>query len=171
MKNPLFEYPSFLFFFLARVSSTMASQMVMVVLAWQMYELTNSAYDLGLIGLVQFLPALLLTLVAGQVADRFDRRVVLAWCLGWELFAVILLVIGNIQGWMNREALLILSAALGIAKAFQNPTQTALAPQLVPPAELPRALATNASAQQLATVLGPALGGFIYVAGAHVAYS
>ena len=170
MKNPLFEYRSFQYFFLGRIATTMASQMMMVVLAWQMYDLTNSAYDLGLVGLAQFLPSLALTLIVGQVADRFDRRRVLAWCLTGQLLITIGLVTGTLGAWLNREAILIASIALGSARAFQNPTQQALAPQLVPAAVLPRALAANASGTQAAIIVGPALGGFIYVAGADVVY-
>ena len=170
MKNPLFEYRSFQYFFLGRIATTMASQMMMVVLAWQMYDLTNSAYDLGLVGLAQFLPSLALTLIVGQVADRFDRRRVLAWCLTGQLLITIGLVTGTLGAWLNREAILIASIALGSARAFQHPTQQALAPQLVPAAVLPRALAVNASGTQAAIIVGPALGGFIYVAGADVVY-
>jgi MFS family permease len=170
MKNPLFNYRSFQYFFLGRVATTMANQMMMVVLAWQMYGLTNSAYDLGLVGLAQFLPSLALTLVVGQVADRFDRRRVIACCLTGQLLITIGLVAGTLGAWLNREAILIASIALGSARAFQNPTQQALAPQLVPAAVLPRALAANASGTQAAIIVGPALGGFIYVAGADVVY-
>ena len=134
MKNPLFKYRSFQYFFLGRVATTMANQMMMVVLAWQMYGLTNSAYDLGLVGLAQFLPSLVLTLVVGQVADRFDRRRVIACCLTGQLLIMIGLVAGTLEAWLNREAILIASIALGSARAFQNPTQQALAPQLVPAA-------------------------------------
>lgn len=170
MKNPLFEYRSFLFFFISRVTTTTASQMMMVVIGWQMYDLTNNAYDLGLVGLAQFLPSLILTLVAGHVADRFERRIVLAWCLGAQLCITIGLVAGTLGGWLNREAILVASVALGMVRAFQMPTQQALAPQLVPGVVLPRALATMSSGTQSAIIFGPAIGGFIYVAGAHVVY-
>jgi MFS family permease len=170
MKNPLLTHQSFLFFFATRIATTMANQMMMVVVAWQMYDLTNSAYDLGLVGLAQFLPSLALSLVTGQVADRFDRRHVLSWCLAGQLLIAVGLVAGTLSGWLNREAILIAAAALGVTKAFQMPTQQALAPQLVPLALLPRALAMTASGTQAAIILGPALGGFIYVAGAHVVY-
>jgi MFS family permease len=170
MKNPLQEYPSFRHFFFSRVATTVASQMMMVILAWQMYDLTGSAYDLGLVGLAQFLPALLLTLVTGQVADRFDRRHVLAWCLAGQMVVTIVLVTGTVQDWLNRETILLASVALGAVKAFQMPTQQALAPQLVPAEALPRALATVSSGTQAAIILGPAIGGFVYVAGAQVVY-
>jgi len=170
MTNPLFEFRSFRFFFFARISTTLANQMMMVVVAWQMYGLTHSAYDLGMVGLAQFLPSLVLTLVVGQVADRFDRRRVLAWCLVGQLCASAVLIAGTLDGWLSREAILIVSVALGAAKAFQMPTQQALGPLLVPATALPRALATSAAGMQAAIIIGPALGGFIYVAGAEVVY-
>ncbi len=148
----------------------MANQMMMVVVAWQMYDITNSAYDLGLVGLAQFLPSLVLVLIAGQAADRFDRRYILAWCLGGQLLVVAGLVAGTLGGWLTRDAILLASIALGVTKAFQMPTQQALAPQLVPAVALPRALATISSGTQAAIVTGPALGGFLYVAGTHMVY-
>jgi len=171
MKNPLFEYRPFLYFFLSRIATTTASQMMMVVVAWQMYDLTQSAYDLGLVGLAQFLPALALTLVVGQVADRYDRRRILAWCLAGQLLVTAVLIAGTLGGWLSREAILAASVALGVAKAFQMPTQQALGPLLVPAFVLPRALATNSAGTQLAIILGPAIGGFLYVAGAAVVYA
>lgn len=170
MKNPLVTYPSFRHFFLSRIASAVASQMMMVILAWQMYDLTNSAWDLGLVGLAQFLPSLVLILAAGQVADRLERRLVMAWCLSGQMTIAAILVTGTMQGWLSRDAILLASVALGIAKAFQMPTQQALAPQLVPATVLPRALATVSSGTQAAVIVGPALGGFVYVAGAQVVY-
>ena len=170
MKNPLFEFPSFLFFFLSRITANMANQMMMVVVGWQMYDLTHNAYDLGMVGLAQFLPSLLLTLVAGQVADRFDRSRVLAWCLGGQLLVTVGLVAGTLGGWLSRDTILAASVGLGVARAFQMPAQQALAPLLVPSTVLSRALAINSAGAQMAFIAGPALGGFIYVAGADVAY-
>lgn len=171
MPSPLAEYPAFRNFFISRLATTMASQMMMVVVAWQMYDLTNSAYDLGMVGLAQFLPALALALVTGQVADRFDRRRVLACCLAGQLLVSALLIGGTLGGWLNREFILLASVVLGTAKAFQMPTQQALGPLLVPPFVLPRALAVNSAATQFAIIIGPAAGGFLYVAGASVVYA
>jgi MFS family permease len=144
--------------------------MMMVIIGWQMYDLTHSAYDLGLVGLAQFLPALSLALVAGHVADRFDRRRVVGWCLVGQLLVAIGLVTANRYGWISRDALLIVSVALGTARAFQMPTQQALGPLLVPAAVLPRALATSSAGTQAAIIIGPALGGFIYALGADAVY-
>jgi MFS family permease len=170
MRNPLFVYRSFLLFFLSRFATTTASQMVMVVIGWQMYDLTHSAFNLGLVGLFQFLPAVALTLVVGQIVDRYDRRRVLAWCLGGQMAIVVWLIAATVFGWLTRDAILVASLGLGATRAFQMPTQQALGPLLVPTAVLPRALATSAAGSQFALITGPALGGFIYVAGAQVVY-
>lgn len=170
MTNPLLAYRSFRLFFLGRIATTMANQMMMVVVAWQMYELTGSAYDLGLVGLAQFAPSLALSLLVGQVADHFDRRGVLAWCLAGQLLVALALVAGTLGGWLSRDTILLASLLLGTAKAFQMPAQQALAPLLVPASALPRALATSSAGSQFAIILGPALGGFLYVAGAGTVY-
>lgn len=170
MTNPFYQNPSFRHYFVSRVATTTASQMMMVILAWQMYDLTNNPFDLGLVGLAQFIPSLLLTLVVGQVADRFDRRQVMALCLIGQLAVTAVLIAGTMQGWLSRDAILLASIALGIAKAFQMPTQQALAPQLVPAEDLPKALAIVSSGTQAAIIMGPAIGGFLYVAGAHNVY-
>jgi MFS family permease len=171
MTNPLQKFPSFRYFFVSRIATTFASQMVMAILGWQMYDLTHSAYDLGLVGLAQFLPSLMLTLVAGHVADRFDRRYVLACCLMVQLAVAASLAAGTMQGWLDREVILLASIALGATRAFQMPTQQALTPLMLPAEELPRGLAVMASGTQTAIVLGPATGGFLYAAGAQVVYS
>ncbi|MBC7992896.1 MAG: MFS transporter [Rhizobacter sp.] len=158
-------------FWWARVAGTTGNQMLMVAVGWQMYELTGSAWDLGLVGLLQFLPALLLTLVAGHVADRCDRTRVLALCMVAQTVIALLLMAASHGHWATRGLLLWLSVALGMAKAFQMPAQQALVPSLVPNTMLPRALAFSSMGMQTAIIGGPALGGFIYVAGASVVYA
>ncbi|MGN6390348.1 MAG: MFS transporter, partial [Burkholderiaceae bacterium] len=135
-----------------------------------MYDLTHSPTDLGYVGLAQFLPSLLLTLAAGHVADRFDRRRVIAWCLAAQLAIATALATGTIGGWLTRDAILAVSVALGAARAFQQPTQQALGPLLVPAALLPRALAASSAGMQAGVIVGPALGGLIYAAGASLVY-
>lgn len=167
----LFSYRAYMRFWFGRLASTMGNQMLMVAVGWQMYDLTGSAWDLGLVGLYQFMPALVLTLVAGHVADRHQRSRVLALCFVAQAVAALVLVVATHGAWASRELLLALSVALGIAKAFQMPAQQALVPLLVPPDMLPRALAFSSAGMQAAIVGGPALGGFIYVAGADVVYA
>ncbi len=157
-------------FWYARLTGTMGSQMLMVALGWQMYDLTGSAWDLGVVGLLQFLPSLLLTLVAGHVADHFDRSRVLALCSLTQLCTALILAVGTAQSWATRELLFVLSVVLGSAKAFQMPSQQSLVPLLVPQSMLARGLAFSSAGLQTAVISGPALGGFIYVAGPQVVY-
>ncbi len=144
--------------------------MLMVAVGWQMYELTGQAWDLGLVGLYQFLPALLLTLVAGHVADRVHRARIVAACVLAQGLVAAVLVVATLGGWVSRDWLLWLSVVLGTARAFQMPAQQALTPVLVPPAMLPRAMAFSSAGMQAAIIGGPALGGVIFVAGATAVY-
>jgi len=158
-------------FWASRLASTSANQMLMVAIGWQMYDLTGSAWDLGLVGLFQFLPALLLVLVAGHVVDRFHRARIAALCMLAQLAIATTLAASAHGHWSSRELLLAVSVLLGIVKAFQMPAQQALAPALVSPEVLPRALAFSSMGSQAAIVAGPALGGFVYVAGAQAVYA
>ena len=168
---PLLGFSAFIRFWYSRLASTSANQMLMVAVGWQMYELTGSAWDLGLVGLLQFLPALLLVLVAGHVVDRYHRARIVMLCMVVQTVIAGVLAASAHQAWASRELLLWVSVLLGTVKAFQMPAQQALAPLLVPPEVLPRALAFSSMGSQAAIVLGPALGGFIYVAGAHAVYA
>jgi MFS family permease len=167
---PLTQHRAFMQLWLARIVSVSASQMLLVALGWQMYELTGSAWDLGLVGLAQFVPALLLTLPAGQWIDRHHRGRILAGCLAVQVASAAALAWGSTAGWMSREALLGVSAVLGALRAVQMPTQQALTPLLVPAAVLPRALAFSSAGLQAAIIAGPALGGFVYMAGPAATY-
>jgi MFS family permease len=160
----------FRLYFLSRVASTTTLQMLMVIVGWQMYDITHSAYDLGLVGLAQFIPALALCLVTGHVADRYDRRYILMICQAAQSAVALLLVVGTLGHWLGREVLLFASLVLGAARAFQMPAQQALLPTLVSLPQLPRAVAINSSGNQAAIILGPAIGGFLYAAGAPVVY-
>lgn len=171
----LFRIGDYMRMWFARLSSTAAQQMLMVAVGWQMYELTNSAWDLGLVGLYQFVPALLFTLVAGHAADRLHRGRIIALCLLAQAVAALVLVAatsgwGQDGQWLSRELLLGISLLLGLARAFQMPAQQALAPLLVPQAMLPRATAFNSAGTEVAVIGGPALGGLVFVAGAVAVY-
>jgi MFS family permease len=161
----------FMRFWQARVASAMANQMMMVALGWQMYDLTGSAWDLGLIGLCQFAPVLLLALLAGHAADRHHRGRIVATCMAAQVLIAVGLAALAFHDGASRNALLLLSVALGSVKAFQLPAQQSLPSLLVPHDVLPRALAFSSSGMQAAIIAGPALGGFIYVAGATVVYA
>jgi MFS family permease len=171
LRPSLWQYRAFIRLWFARLAGTAANQMLMVAIGWQIYDLTGSAWDLGLVGLLQFAPALLLVLVAGHAVDRFHRARILVLCMAAQAAIALLLALSSTRGWASRELLLGLSVAIGTVKAFQLPTQQAITPLLVPPEVLPRALAFSSAGMQGAVIAGPALGGFVYVAGAAAVYA
>ncbi|WNS45236.1 MFS transporter [Paenibacillus sp. MMS20-IR301] len=161
---------SFLRLWIARIFSTSAFQMLSVAIGWQMYALTDSAFQLGLVGLAQFLPMLLLTLPAGQTADRYDRRTIVYLCQLVECVVVLVLVLGSIQGWLGAVHLLVAAALLGASRTFEGPASAALVPDIVDREQLPKAAAWSASAMQTAMIVGPSLGGVLVVWGTAAAY-
>ena len=169
--DALAPFPAFIRFWSSRVASTLAQQMMMVALGWQMYDLTGSALDLGWVGLAQFLPALVLVLPAGHIIDRHPRQLILALCIAAQSFVALALLAGTLAGWVGRESILGLSLVLGAVRAFQMPAQQALVPQLVSKDEMPRALAFSSAGLQGAIIVGPALGGVIYAWGAGTVYA
>ena len=134
----------------------MGNQMVMVAVGWQMYDLTHSAWNLGLVGLFQFIPALALALVSGHVADRYDRRHIVSMTLTLQLVASLLLLLATHEGWISRDLILGVSLLLGVARSFQMTAQQALTPLLVPASILSRAMAFSSSGNQAAIIGGPA---------------
>jgi MFS family permease len=158
---PLRRHRSFAFYWVSRVSSTVALQMQAVVVGWLMYEITRNPFDLGLVGLVQFIPAALFVLVSGHVADRYDRRLIVRICQTISGLATLALAVGTAEGWMTRESLLAMVFITGSARAFEQTTLTALLPGIVPMSMLSRATAAGASATQVAVIGGPALGGLL----------
>ncbi len=155
---------------MSRLFGTAGTQMLMVAIGWHMYDLTGKAWDLGLVGLFQFVPALLLALYAGHIVDRHHRGRIVAACLSVQAaVALTLLVAGRLQ-LDSRGLLLGLSLVLGAVRAFQMPAQQALTPMLVPPIMLPRAMAFSSAGTQGAIIAGPAIGGLLFVAGISVVY-
>ena len=150
---------------------TLALHMQTVAVGWQLYALTGRALDLGLVGLVQFVPTVALTLVVGQVADRCDRRLVVVTCELAQACGNAALALGSLAGWLGRDGILCVVAVLGAARAFENPARAALLPRLVPLARLPRAIAGVTSAGQTARIVGPALGGVLYALGPATVYA
>ncbi|HQR03240.1 MAG: MFS transporter [Proteobacteria bacterium] len=161
----LFAHPPFLLFWLARVFTASGYQMQTVAVAWQVYELTGSALDLGLVGLIQFIPRLLLTPLAGNTADRHDRRRIMIAAQLVQASALLTLTIASAGGWISRELIYLLVMVTGGARTFEMPTTQALLPTLVPPSLLPRAVAMSAAAMEAAVIVSPALGGFLYILG------
>lgn len=165
------HHAPFKLFWCASVASTIALQMQIVAVGWQIYQLTHSAFDLGIVGLVQFIPSLILVFVVGHVADRHDRRNVARISALVEALAAATLALGSLGGWLNREMIFAIVVVIGAGRAFSKPTMSALLPSLMPPPLLPRAVAGSASATQFAIIIGPALGGLLYVAGPAVVYA
>jgi len=160
----------FIRFWLARLAAVLAQQMLMVAVAWQMYDLTGSAWDLGLVGLFQFVPALVLTLPAGHLVDKLRRGRIFALCMLAQGGVAVLLVLATEGAFISRELILGLSILLGAARAFQMPAQQALLPMLVPTHLLERAVTLGSTGMQAGVICGPALGGLIYAAGAAWVY-
>ena len=171
IRQSILRHTPFRRFWLARVCSTIAFQMQAVAVGWQIYALTGSALFLGLVGLAQFLPMFLLTLAVGHVADRYDRRRIATVCQIIEGAALALLAAGSHSGWLGKEAILAIVFVGGAARAFEGPTMHALVPGLVPPELIPRASAWSASANQTASIVGPALGGLLYALGPTAVYA
>lgn len=167
----LSAHTSFVRFWFSRVAGVMANQMLMVAVGWHMYDITASAWDLGMVGLYQFVPALLLTLPAGHVADRHHRARIFALCVAAQGVVAGVLWWATLTDSATRELILGLSVLLGVARAFQMPAQQALTPQLVPRELLPRAIAISSSGMEIAVIGGPALGGLIYTTGASSVYA
>ncbi len=168
---PLLRHRPFALFWSARICSSLAFQMQSVAIGWQVYALTGSALDLGLVGLAQFLPIALLTLAVGHVADRYDRRRIVAACQVVEAAIAVCLALGVGAGWLGAPGIFALVALLGAARAFEAPTLSALMPGLVGEARLQQASAWSASANQTATIIGPALGGLLYALGGSVPFA
>lgn len=160
----------FLAFWFARVFTASGFQMITVAIGWQMYALTGNVLDLGLVGLIEFLPKILFILLTGHVADRFDRRKVAALCQGAQGLIALGLLLGSSADSISREMIFVIAFLLGTARAFEMPTTQALLPNIVPPGLFPAAVAASASAMQAATIVAPALGGLLYALGTHWVY-
>lgn len=169
--DSLLHHRAFVAFWFARIASSFGFQMLSVAVGWQIYAITGRALDLGLIGLVQFFPSVLLALPAGHVADQFERRRIVRLGLLVEWLAIVVLAALTLTHRIHEAGILALVFVIGVAKAFEFPALQSMVPALVPPAILPRAMAMNASAGQAAMIMGPALGGFLYVAGPGVVYT
>lgn len=149
---------------------TIALQIQATALAWQIYEITRDPLQLGLVGLMEFLPAAILALPAGHLADRFDRRRLILIGVGAELVAAcILLSLALTQG-ITEFAILALAFAFGIARAIATPAARALMPNLMPREHFASAVAWSSTSWQIATIAGPGIGGLLYALGPSVAY-
>jgi MFS family permease len=164
----LLKERDYLAFWCSRWAGAFAAQIQSVAMGWQMYALARqtrsveeSAFLVGMIGLAAFAPVFLLTLPAGETADRHDRKTVLLICFAGEMLSVLTLAVATWRGFITVPMMLVIAAAFGAARAFFAPANTALGPMLVPRKLLPRAIAWNSLAWQTASVAGPAVGGFL----------
>lgn len=161
---------SLIFLLLATSVNTFAFQILTIGVGWQMYTITQSTFYLGLVGLVQFIPMFLLTLIVGYVADNFDRKLMAFISLICESIAVFFLALESYQGHISKEGILITMFLIGITNAFQGPPLKSLLPNIVSKESFPKASALSTSTFQLAVIIGPAVGGILYVFGAYVVY-
>ena len=175
-----FQIADFRFYWVARLASTIAQMIMVIVIGWQVYDLARGQYhmglkeasfQLGMIGIVQFAPLFALTLVSGWVADRFDRRVIARATIGLELACAAFLGWLAYTGTTTLLALFGVAALLGVARAFAMPALQALSPNLVPRAILPRAIAMSSISWQVGAIAGPAIGGYLYALAPHAPYS
>jgi MFS family permease len=159
-----FTHPDFVLFQTARFLIVAAVEMQAVAVGWQVYDITKRALDLGLVGLAQFLPGILLFLVSGHTSDRFERRKVLGACYaGYALCSGLLLVLAERGTHAVRPIYLVL-ILLGVVRSFNGTASRSILPQLVPEEHFANAVAWNATTFQAATILGPSLGGLLYAA-------
>jgi MFS family permease len=157
-----FRYPAFTIFQTARCLVVLALEMQAVAVGWQVYEITKRPLDLGLVGLAQFLPGIVLFLLAGHVADTLDRRRVLIACdVGFAICFVLLLIL-TAMGTRSVAAIYVVLVLLGIVRSFNGPASRAILPRLVPAEHFQNSVAWASGIFQLATILGPVLGGLIY---------
>ncbi|WP_417561418.1 MFS transporter [Marinomonas sp.] len=167
---PLFKHPNFVHYWIGQIASSFAFQMLSVGIGWQMYDLTNSPMALGLVGLCQFLPQLLLTLVVGHVADHYNRRLICVCTRLSMAMTVGILAYGNMSSTISAEMIYLCAALLGTARAFEMPANQAILPNLIPNELLSRAVSAIASAREISVIAGPALGGLIYLLGPTTLY-
>ena len=152
----------FLFFVSARAFSEFSYQIGTVAVGWQVYALTGSAFALGMVGLVQFIPSALLVFAAGHVADRYDRRRVVQICQYVQALTAGFLAWGTFGGWLNVVEIFTAMGVFGIATAFESPAAAALIPAVAPQGMLQKATAVSTAAWQVSAISGPALGGLAY---------
>lgn len=174
-----FAFRDFRAYFVARLASTLAQMAMVIVIGWQVYDIARgdlgmsverAAFQLGLIGIAQFLPLLILTPFVGWVADRVDRRWIARAAVGLEAGCALALFLLTFTDQMSLAALFTVAALLGVARAFASPALGALAPNLVPPASLPAAIALSSISWQTGSVFGPAIGGILYDQHAALSY-
>ncbi|MBX3571959.1 MAG: MFS transporter [Mesorhizobium sp.] len=166
-----FRHSAFARYWTARFLITFATQVVSVAVGWQVYDLTRDPFDLGLVGIIQFAPSLLLVLVTGSVADRFGRRLIMALAAFLEALCALAILILTVRGLTGVGEVFAILFVFGIARAFFAPASASLVANLVPAEHFANAVAWNSSAWQTATIVGPVAGGLLYGLSAQAAYT
>ncbi|MGA9565500.1 MAG: MFS transporter [Candidatus Korobacteraceae bacterium] len=157
-----FTYPGFTLYQLARLFTVMATEMQSVAVGWQVYEITKRPLDLGYVGLAQFLPTILLFLVAGHAADRFNRRSIVTLCYAGLAVSSALLLLLTMRGSQSVHAIYAVLVLVGVVRSFNGAAGQSMVPQLVQEKDFPNAVAWAQTVFNTATIIGPALGGLIY---------
>ena len=165
-----FQHKDYRFFWIARVLGVLAIEMQITALSWQVYQLTGQALDLGLIGLAQFMPFLVLFLVSGSVADRYQRKKIMSICVAIQTLCAFAFFILTITENANFPAIFTILVFLGIARAFQSPAQSAIVPILIPKEHFANAIAWTSSGFQMARIAGPGIAGIMIIAGEQWVY-
>lgn len=166
-----FRHVGYRRYFFSRFLAYFAIQIISVAVGWQIYDLTRDPFDLGLIGLFQFLPSLVLILVTGSVADRYNRRMIMGICMAVSTLCAIALLMLTVTGLFSPWPVYAILIVFGIERAFLAPASQSLAPNLVPPEDLPNAIAWNSTSWQTAMIVGPVAGGQIYGFGSVAPYA
>lgn len=162
---------NFFLYALATLLASFGAEILIVAIGWRIYEISNNPMDLGLVGLVQFLPNCALVLVTGAVADRYPRKRIIMLCLLAELVFTIGIFLVASASLTQVWPILVLVAGLAVGRAFMNPAALAMAPNLVERSQIPSAIACSTAAWQLSSIAGPALGGVLYGIAPAAAYS
>lgn len=157
-------------FLISRVASALAGQMITVAVGWQMYAITKSTFYLGLVGLMQFIPMILMTLFAGYAADHFNRKFIISLCDGSQALVFLFLALGSRFGMIHTESLLAAAFIIGAINSLNGPSMQSLLPGIVEAEDFTKATAMAASGFQAATIFGPAIGGLLYAFGADIVY-
>lgn len=165
-----FRHSSFPLYWASRLAATFAAQIVSVAVGWQIYDLTRDPFDLGLVGIIQFLPSLLLFLFTGTAADRFGRRLIMGLTTALEALCALALLLLTIHGLAGPGPVFVVLAVFGLARAFHGPAAISLVANIVDRKDFANAVAWNSSAWQIATIVGPVAGGLLYGISAEVAY-
>lgn len=164
--------PGFVLYTAGRLLSTVGQQLLWAVMAWQVYDISGSALNLGLLGLIRFVPALVASLIGGAAADAFNRRIIVLIAQIVPLSCGVILAVATFGGWIEIGIIYALVFALGLSSSFEGPARNAMLPSIVSPAMFPNAVALSATLQSLGMMTGPAIGGGVIAAGGiGVAYS